>query len=62
VAEINDNASYVYKSYKDHKCKGCYFKLKIHEKSESKYSLHVDHTPERIFEDKLQTSYNYPLA
>lgn len=62
VAEINDNASYVYKSFKDSQCKGCYFKVKVFEKSEQKYSFQVDHTPERSFEDKLQGSYQYPLT
>ena len=27
VAEVNDNASYIYKSVKDPECKGVYFKI-----------------------------------
>jgi hypothetical protein len=37
-----------------------YFKLEI--KKEGTYSLQVDKTPERSFEDKLQNAYNYPTA
>jgi hypothetical protein len=60
IAEINDNASYMYKSHKDQNREGCYFKIDV--KKEGTYSLQVDKTPERSFEDKLQESYNYPRA
>lgn len=60
IAEVNDNASYLYKSYKDQSKQGVYFKLDI--KKEGTYSLQVDKTPERSFEDKLQNAYNYPTA
>lgn len=58
VAEINDNASYIYKSVKDPQLKGAYFKLEIVQKG--LYSLHVDKTPERSFTDKKQDHYRYP--
>ena len=60
VAEIDDDASYVYKSHKDRQKQGCYFAVEI--KAEGLYSLQVDKTPERSFEDKLQNSYRYPKA
>lgn len=43
VAEINDNASYVYQSNYDPEIKGVYFTLKI--VHEGNYSLQVDKTP-----------------
>ena len=60
VAEIDDNASYVYKSHKDRNRQGCYFAIDI--KAEGLYSIQVDKTPERSFEDKRQNSYNYPMT
>ena len=60
IAEINDNASYLYKSHKDRNKEGCYFKLDV--KKEGTYSLQVDKTPERSFEDARQNDYNYPTA
>lgn len=60
MAEIDDNASYVYKSHKDRNKEGCYFTIDI--KAEGLYSLQVDKTPERSFEDKRQNSYQYPRA
>ena len=60
VAEINDNASYIYKSVKDPKGKGAYFKLEIVQKG--LYSLQVDKTPERSFPDQRQNHYRYPEA
>jgi hypothetical protein len=60
IAEIDDNASYLYKSYKDKQKEGCYFKIEI--KKDGQYSLQVDKTPERSYEDKLQNDYNYPTA
>lgn len=60
VAEINDNASYVYKSFKDKNIAGGYYKVTI--VKPGYYSFHVDKTPERSFEDKRQSSYNYPTA
>lgn len=43
VAEINDNASYVYDYFVDPEAKGAYFFIEV--KTASKYSLHVDKTP-----------------
>lgn len=60
VAEVDDNASYVYKSHKDQQKQGCYFSVEI--KKQGLYSFQVDKTPERSFEDKLQNEYNYPRA
>lgn len=60
VAEINDNASYIYKSHKDKNKEGVYFQVEI--KKEGLYSLQVDKTPERSFEDSKQSDYNYPMA
>lgn len=60
IAEINDNASYIYKSCKDQQKEGCYFKVEI--KKDGLYSLQVDKTPERSFEDKRQSDYNYPMT
>jgi len=60
IAEIDDNASYVYKSHKDSNRQGCYFTVDI--KAEGLYSLQIDKTPERSFEDKRQSAYQYPRA
>jgi hypothetical protein len=43
IAEINDNASYVYESSYDPDKKGVYFAIKI--LNDGKYSLQVDKTP-----------------
>lgn len=43
VAEINDNASYIYKSMKDRNREGVYFKIEIIQSGY--YSLQVDKTP-----------------
>lgn len=43
IAEISDNASYVYESSYDPDKKGVYFSLKI--LNEGNYSLQVDKTP-----------------
>ena len=43
VAEIDDDASYVYKSYKDKECKGVFFGIDI--VREGDYSFQVDKTP-----------------
>lgn len=43
IAEINDNASYVYKSLKDKNSEGVYFKIEIAQSGY--YSLQVDKTP-----------------
>ena len=43
VAEINDNASYVYESCVDKKCEGVYFTINI--TKPGKYSFQVDKTP-----------------
>ena len=60
VAEINDNASYIYKSAKDKGKKGVYFRVQIVQKGF--YSLQVDKTPERSFTDSVQNQYRYPNA
>ena len=57
IAEVNDTASYIYKSAKDRNEQGVYFKLEI--KKAGIYSLQVDKTPERSFEDKRQNDYQY---
>jgi len=43
VAEINDNASYIYKSMKDRYNEGVYFKIEIVQPG--RYSFQVDKTP-----------------
>ena len=60
VCEIDDNASYIYKSHKDPQNKGCYFRVTIHKAGN--YSFHVDKTPERTLEDSRQNQFTYPLA
>jgi hypothetical protein len=60
VCEIDDNASYIYKSHKDPKNEGCYFRVTIHKSGN--YSFHVDKTPERALEDSRQNQFTYPLA
>ena len=60
VCEIDDNASYIYKSFKDPQNKGCYFRVTIHKTGN--YSFHVDKTPERSLEDSKQNQFTYPLA
>ena len=47
VAEINDNASYVYDSYYDPEIKGAYFTINV--MHPSSYSFQIDKTPERSF-------------
>ena len=58
IAEINDDASYVYKSTKDPDNKGVFYKLDILQAGT--YSLHVDKTPERSYPDKIQDQFRYP--
>ena len=60
VAEIDDHASYVYKSYKDKECKGVFFGLDIIK--EDDYCFQVDKTPERIYPDQYQRYFYYPEA
>lgn len=60
IAEIDDNASYIYKSHKDPQNRGCYFKVTIHKTGN--YSFHVDKTPKRSFEHSVQSQFTYPLA
>ena len=60
VAEIDDNASYVYHSHKDPHNKGCYFKVEILQKGS--YSLQIDKTPERSYPETIQNSFRYPTA
>lgn len=43
VAEIDDNASYVYKSYQDKECRGVFFGIDI--VREDDYCFQVDKTP-----------------
>ena len=47
IAEINDNASYVYESCVDEKCEGVYFTVNI--AKPGKYSFQVDKTPDRAY-------------
>lgn len=47
VCEINDNASYVYKSAKDRNSEGAFFVVEVPQNGY--YSLHVDNLPERTF-------------
>lgn len=47
VAEINDNASYVYKTMKDKQLGGVYFKVQI--LKPGYYSFQIDNTPRRNF-------------
>ena len=58
VAEIDDNASYVYESFYDPDIKGAYFT--IHVSKSSSYSFQVDKTPERSFTGDKQYQYRYP--
>ena len=58
IAEINDNASYVYKSIHDPKAKGVYFKVNI--VTHGSYSFQIDNTPERSFTGEAQNRYRYP--
>ena len=60
ICEVNDDASYIYKSTKDPDNKGVYYKLKI--AKAGNYSLHVDKTPERSYPDKTQDEFRYPRA
>ena len=60
IAEVDDDASYIYKSHKDPNKEGCYFRIEIQAKG--MYSLQVDNKPERSFEDKKQRAYQYPNA
>ena len=60
VSQINDDASYVYKSAKDPECKGIYFKVTILQAGH--YSFQIDKTPERIYPDKYQEMFRYPEA
>ena len=47
IAEINDNASYVYESCVDENCEGVYFTVVIGKPG--KYSFQVDKTPDRAY-------------
>ena len=61
VAEINDNASYIYDSYYDPESKGVYFCVDI--KVPGKYSFQVDKTPGRVASEIAGihvNKYNYP--
>ena len=60
VAEVNDNASYIYKSMKDRYNEGVYFKVEIVENGT--YSFQIDKTPERSFTENVQEVYSYPEA
>lgn len=52
IAEIDDDASYVYRSTKDPGNKGVFYALTI--AKAGTYSLHVDKNPERSYPDKVQ--------
>lgn len=60
VAEVNDNASYIYKSMKDRYNEGVYFKVEIVENGT--YSFQIDKTPKRSFEKTIEKEYSYPEA
>lgn len=60
VAEVNDNASYIYKSMKDRCKEGVYFKVEIAQKGI--YSFQIDKTPKRSFEKTIEEEYIYPEA
>ena len=45
IAEIDDNASYIYESYRDEEKEGVYFTVKIFH--EGQYSFQLDMAPER---------------
>lgn len=60
VAEIDDDASYVYKSAKDPENKGVYFRVTV--PSNGNYSFQMDKTPERIYPDQYQSAFRYPLS
>lgn len=61
VAEINDNASYVYECYYDPDCRGAYFTVEI--LVPGKYSIHLDKTPERTATEGYTKDYfNYPVG
>ena len=52
IAEINDNASYVYSTQKSTAAKGNYFRVKI--MKEGNYSFQINQIPERTYPDKDQ--------
>ena len=60
IAEIDDDASYVYKSAKDPELKGVYFRVTV--PKQGQYSFQVDKTPERIYPDQYQSVFRYPEA
>ena len=60
VAEINDNASYVYESFYDPEIKGAYFTIDVLKPGE--YSFQIDKTPERSYTGEKQRKYQYPEA
>jgi hypothetical protein len=60
VAEINDNASYVYESCIDPECKGAFFKVKV--MKAGLYSFQIDKTPERSYTGDQQLNFRYPTA
>lgn len=60
VAEINDEASYVYHTKIPKKRKGCYFKVTIYK--EGSYSLQINQTPGRAYQNKYQKGYKYVTA
>ena len=47
IAQINDNASYIYKSFSDPEKNGVFFRIDIFFKGN--YSLHLDKTSKRSF-------------
>ena len=60
IAEIDDNASYVYKSCKDQNKQGVYFRVDILFKG--KYSFHIDNTPRRAIRKDKEHLYYYPIT
>lgn len=60
VAEVNDEASYVYHVQRPKKRKGCYFKVSIFK--EGKYSFQLNQTPDRAYQEQHQKMYKYQPA
>lgn len=60
VAQVNDNASYVYESRLDPQSQGVYFTIIV--SHAGKYSFQVDKTPERSFVGEQQRKHKYAEA
>ena len=60
IAEVNDNASYIYSTQKSTASAGNYFMVKI--LKEGSYSFQINQIPERTYPDKDQESHKYADA